>query len=103
MGSVDAHGGHRLAAAKSPQKHARNQSVAATSPRNQRDTCETICRYTEPSQYATLWESNEEMRKYIGSRHTIPDFLAAVTLQLEARRNLEDDQRTGTISTVHKY
>ncbi|KAJ1373046.1 hypothetical protein KIN20_035374 [Parelaphostrongylus tenuis] len=46
------------------------------------------------------WE--EEMRKYIGVRHSIPGFLAAVTLQLEARRNLEDDQRTGTISVVHE-
>ncbi|KAJ1358630.1 hypothetical protein KIN20_017107 [Parelaphostrongylus tenuis] len=33
IGSVDAHGGHRLAAAKSHQKHARNQSVAAITPR----------------------------------------------------------------------
>ncbi|VDO98581.1 unnamed protein product [Heligmosomoides polygyrus] len=46
-----------------------------------------------------LWE--EEMRRYIGERHSIPGFLAAVTLQLEARRNLEDVERTQTFSVLH--
>ncbi|ETN78542.1 hypothetical protein NECAME_10276 [Necator americanus] len=47
-----------------------------------------------------LWEN--EMQKYIGERHSIPAFLAAVTLQLEARRNLEDVERTDTFSLLHQ-
>ncbi|VDM63866.1 unnamed protein product [Angiostrongylus costaricensis] len=46
------------------------------------------------------WE--QEMQKYIGERHSIPGFLAAVTLQLEARRGLEDVERTDIISVVHE-
>ncbi|KAK6020727.1 hypothetical protein OSTOST_13612 [Ostertagia ostertagi] len=47
-----------------------------------------------------LWE--EEMQKYIGERNSIPGFLAAVTLQLEARRNIEDVERIHTISVLHE-
>ncbi|KAK5977722.1 hypothetical protein GCK32_004022 [Trichostrongylus colubriformis] len=47
-----------------------------------------------------LWE--EEMQKYIGERHSIPGFLAAVTLQLEARRNMEDVERSPTFSLLHE-
>ncbi|WKX96982.1 hypothetical protein Q1695_012995 [Nippostrongylus brasiliensis] len=46
-----------------------------------------------------MWE--EEMRKYIGERHSIPGFLAAVTLQLESRRDLEEVEPTHTFSVLH--
>uniref|UniRef100_A0A7I5E7D6 M protein repeat protein n=1 Tax=Haemonchus contortus TaxID=6289 RepID=A0A7I5E7D6_HAECO len=47
------------------------------------------------------WE--EEMQKYIGERHSIPGFLAAVTLQLEARRNTEDVERTHTFTVMQEH
>uniref|UniRef100_A0A0K0CW84 GRIP domain-containing protein n=1 Tax=Angiostrongylus cantonensis TaxID=6313 RepID=A0A0K0CW84_ANGCA len=40
--------------------------------------------------------------RYIGERHSIPGFLAAVTLQLEARRGIEDVERTDIIGIVHE-
>ncbi|KHJ98690.1 hypothetical protein OESDEN_01337 [Oesophagostomum dentatum] len=46
------------------------------------------------------WE--HEMQKYIGERHSIPGFLAAVTLQLEARRNLDEVERTDVFSILHE-
>ncbi|EPB75350.1 hypothetical protein ANCCEY_05564 [Ancylostoma ceylanicum] len=46
------------------------------------------------------WEY--EMQKYIGERHSIPGFLAAVTLQLESRRNLEEVERSDAFSVLHE-
>ncbi|KAE9420325.1 hypothetical protein Angca_001506 [Angiostrongylus cantonensis] len=47
------------------------------------------------------WEQ-EMQKQYIGERHSIPGFLAAVTLQLEARRGIEDVERTDIIGIVHE-
>ncbi|CAJ0606372.1 unnamed protein product [Cylicocyclus nassatus] len=46
------------------------------------------------------WE--HEMQKYIGERHSIPGFLAAVTLQLEARRNLTEEDLTNAFHTFRE-
>ncbi|KJH45847.1 hypothetical protein DICVIV_08108 [Dictyocaulus viviparus] len=43
---------------------------------------------------------DETEKQYIGERHSIPGFLAAVTLQLEARRDDEEVERTQTFIKI---